>query len=249
MKSFLARTYKFFFGLFLFLLYRKTLNYNELVKGKRVALVGAASSAYNTGLGTYIESFDHVVRINKAPHLLKTGKWDADLGRKSTILFHSFYENEQSGGGSLDLSLYDSLGIRWIINPIAAYSGYRVIFNFYKKYLSKKTMYTLPREQYKKIEKGLNGFQPTIGFCALMSTIESDFSELYITGFTFFKTAFGEGYRNEIREADQAQKFIKEAGVHNPDYEFTYFLKLLKNNQHKKITMDSTLTGIVASYQ
>jgi hypothetical protein len=244
----IAKFVKFIYGILLYIFYARTLDLQKLLKGKRVAIIGAASSAYNTGKGSYIDSFDFVIRINKAPLILKSGKWKDDIGRRTDILFHSFFENEESGGGPLNMELYDSLGIKYVVNPIASYPGFRVSFNFYKKYLLKRVTYLISRICYKKIAQGLKNYRPTIGFCGLYSVLSCDFSELYITGFTFFKTAFGEGYRDHIRESNQAQLYIKNAGLHNPDLEFKVFLNLLKTSESKNIIMDDTLKAIVESH-
>jgi len=233
-------------GLVLFALYGRRIHLASVLRGKRVAIVGAANSAYHTGKGAWIDGFDYVIRINRAPYVLQLGEWNKDIGTKTDILFHSFYENDRSGGGPLDFSLYDSLQIRYVVNPVADYSGYRVSFNFYKKYLLKRTTFLLPKEIYLRIGKPLRPFKPTIGFCALMSVLETDFSELYITGFTFFRTAFGDGYRDAVKEASQVRKLIKDEGLHDPDLEFEVFSQLLKQHKSRNINLDTGLSAILA---
>ncbi|QOI97861.1 MAG: glycosyltransferase family 29 protein [Flammeovirgaceae bacterium] len=245
--DFIIKLFRFVYGLLLFSIFRRTINLERLLLGKRVAIIGAANSAFHTGKGEYIDGFDVVIRVNKAPLLLKQGEWKEDIGTKADILFHSFYENERSGGGPLNLALYDSLNIRYLINPISEFSGYRVIFNFYKKYLLTRTVFTLPRKLFKKIKSDLGTYKPTIGFCALYAVLHTNFSELYITGFTFFRTAFGEGYRNEMREPGQVREFIKSAGLHDPELELAVFSALLHKNRKKRIVLDSSLSEIVKS--
>jgi len=243
--SILSKGLRFIYGLFLFFHCKRVLDIQTVLKGKRVAIVGAASSAFNSGKGSYIDGFDVVIRINKAGLLLKDGKWKQDIGAKTDILFHSFFENEQSGGGPLDLALFDSLGIRYLVNPIAAYEGYRVTFNFYKKYVTNRITYSLSKNWYQALKKKLGKFRPTIGFCALSAALNSEFSELYITGFTFFKTPFGEGYRDAMKDTHQVQQHIRQAGLHDPDLEFRLFLDQLAANREKNIKMDDTLLAIV----
>jgi hypothetical protein len=91
----------------------------------------------------------------------------------------------------------------------------------------------------------LKGYRPTIGFCALKAVLDLNFSELYISGFTFFKTTYAEGYRDKIRQVVEVQKHINDQNLHNPDLELEYFLRLLVQNQGKKILMDDTLQSIV----
>jgi hypothetical protein len=246
--TFLTKSFHFIVGVLLYLFYSKKLDFTSLLKNKRVAIVGAANSAYQTGKGSYLDGFDYVIRINKAPHLVHANTWAEDIGTRTDILFHSFFENEQSGGGKLDMAIYDKQGIKFIINPIAAYAGYRVTFNFYKKYLVSRKTYSLDKKWFQELETKLDGFRPTIGFCALSAVLRADFSELYITGFTFFKTAFGEGYRDHMKDSDSVRSFIKDAGIHNPDKEFEVFCTILRSNINKNVVLDPTLKAIVIQH-
>lgn len=217
----------------------------QILKGKRIAIVGAASSALNTGKGKYIDEFDFVIRVNKATALIESGKFKEDIGSRVDILFHSFFENDFSGGGPLDFSLFDRLGIQYVINPIPTYFGWRQLFNFYKKYLLKRTTYTIPLSLYDGVDEIFKPYRPTTGFCALLTLLQSDFSELYITGFTFFKTPYADGYRDALKDVDVNKKYIADSKQHNPEIEFVEFKKLLMQNVKKNITLDSTLKEIV----
>jgi hypothetical protein len=243
----LAKIYRALYGFVLMMRFTKRFDKSILVK-KRIAIVGPASSAYNTNRGEFIDGFDYVVRINKAPHLVDTKKWAPDIGTRTDILFHSFFENEETGGGKLDLALYDRQGVKYIINPIAAYPGYRVTFNFYKKYLSKRTVYSLDKVWYRNLVARLDGFRPTIGICGLSAIMESDFSELYITGFTFYKTPFGAGYRDHMKDGDKALAVIRAAGLHDPEKEFEAFCNIYKKHSRKNIIADDTLKSILEQY-
>ena len=60
-------------------------------KNKRIAIVGAADSVFDEKNGDFIDSFDIVIRINKAALVWDKEKSDY-LGSKFTFLFHSFFE-------------------------------------------------------------------------------------------------------------------------------------------------------------
>jgi hypothetical protein len=224
--------------------YQKTFDLSFL-KGKRIVIVGAASSALNTGKGKYIDDFDVVVRVNKAPVLLQSAKFENDIGKRTDILFHSFYENEFSGGGPLDFELYDRLGISFVINPMPGYWGHRFSFNYYKKYLTPRVVFRLPATVYSFVEGKFTPFRPTTGFFALLTLLQSEFSELYITGFTFFRTPYADGYRDALKDVAVNQKYIAESKQHDPDIEYREFRNLLQLNKHKNIVMDETLASIV----
>lgn len=228
-------------GAIYYVLYCRTIDLKHLLKGKRVAIIGAANSTLNTDLGDYIDGFDYVIRINKAPYLIQRGVHLNDIGRKTDILFHSFYENEKSGGGKLNIELYNRLGINYLVNPINSLKGKRVIFNFYKKYLAPYKTFTISKPEYDAIQKTLEKHTPTIGFCALMQVLECEYKELYITGFTFFRTPFSSGYRDEIQQPTEVQKLIKNEGHHNIDLEFTLFSKKIRDLKTSKIKLDTVM--------
>ncbi|MDO6390237.1 glycosyltransferase family 29 protein [Pontibacter sp. BT731] len=218
---------------------------SSVLTNKRIAVVGPASSAYNTNNGKYIDGFDFIVRINKAPDIIKSGRFQNDIGTRTDILFHSFFENEFSGGGPLNFNLFNELEIKYVINPIPGYFGRRTVFNFYKKYLKAQTTYLLPKKDYDEIKPKFGAFRPTTGFSALQFLMNSNFKELYITGFTFFKTAYGDGYRDELKDVKINTNFIASEKQHDPDIEFREFKRLLQENAYKNIRMDSELVAIL----
>lgn len=217
----------------------------DVLKGKRIALVGPASSAIGTHFGAYIDKYDLVVRTNKAPLQLEQGINQEHIGSKLDLLFHSFLENDRTGGGWLDFDVYQQLKVRYVVNPFPTNFGMRKVFNFYKKYLKGHDTYTAPKKPYKDIINQFGRYRPTTGFCGLMMLMAADFDELYITGFTFFKTPYAEGYRDHFKEKKDIDKLIKDENQHNPDIEYQQFQKLLKKNSHKKILVDKELQAIL----
>lgn len=217
------------------------------LKGKRIAIIGPADSVFKEKRGKYIDQFDFVVRINKSPIVIQENLFPEYLGQKTDILFHSFYENPKSGGGPLDFDLFLSLGIRYVINPMTGYWGLKFSHNFYKKYLRGESVFRVPFRLYKGLLKTFSPHRPTTGFYALKFVLESDFSELYISGFTFFKTPYVSGYRDHVREVDANKVFMKQENQHNPDLEFRQFLLLLEKHRFKRIILDSTLKEIIES--
>ena len=161
----------------------------KVFKDKRIAIVGPADSAMKESNGPYIDECDYIIRINKAPYALTQAK-APHLGSRTDILFHSFYENNETGGGPLNFDLYDQMNIKFVVNPRNNLSGWRQSFNFYKKYGRKVATYILPAHAYRSMLKPFpTGKRPTVGFAAVHEVLNSRASEVFITGFTFFKTA------------------------------------------------------------
>jgi len=240
---------KLFKGAYALLLMMFSLKFFKAEKefeDKRIAIVGAADSTFNERNGSYIDSFDIVIRVNKAPYSLDEDKIPF-LGSKTNYLFHSFYENNFSGGGPIDWELYNRLGIEKVINPNMTLKGVVTHLNFYKRHLQNKVTYMISRKNYKVITNGLEGYIPTIGFSALMLLLNSDCKELYITGFTFFRTPYAEGYRDELLNMKANIDHISKQGIHNPQLEFKLFKKALYNPKPKKVIFDTELNKIIDS--
>src|SRR5690606_996488 len=97
-------------GFWLFMTCAKIFNPIDFFSNKRVAIVGPADSAYERENGDYIDAFDYIIRINKAP-----SSWIREnekfTGTRTDIWYHSFFENEESGGGPLSPELLKERGI------------------------------------------------------------------------------------------------------------------------------------------
>jgi hypothetical protein len=234
-------------GLYYLINNTQTLDPRTFFEGKRIAIVGPADSAYVKDNGSYIDSFDYVIRINKAPH-----SWNSEkskfIGSKTDLWFHSFFENKESGGGKLDLDLIQDLHIKYLINPRTDFEAWRRTFNFYKKYNQPFPIYHLPTNLYDQIQILFpEGLKPTIGFTALASGLKSNCAELFITGFTFFKTPYAKGYRDHLLDMEENKKHFKKQGIHDADLEFELFQKSLIETKCDKVILDSKLQEILDS--
>ncbi len=218
----------------------------DVFKGRRIAVVGAADSAFEKENGAYIDSFDIIVRVNKAPH-----SWSPEkakfIGSRTDVLFHSFYENADSGGGPIDFELYEQQGIKYIVNPNNNLKGLRVHLNYFKRKLNDHVTYLLPKNFYKQMTRNFGAWTPTVGYSGLYSVLHSGCSEIYITGFTFFKTPYANDYRDHLQNLNNNNEHIKNQGLHNPDLEFKEFLRNLDEIKPKDthIILDPMLLKII----
>ncbi|PKD16758.1 hypothetical protein APR41_08100 [Salegentibacter salinarum] len=218
----------------------------KIFYNKSVAVVGPADSAYDQENGPIIDTYDYVIRMNKAL-VTWNPKNEKYLGSKTDILFHNFHENMDSGGGGpLDWNLFNKFGVQYLIQPRFDKNGWQWMFNYFKKYLNtNNAIYMLPYSDYKKISKLFDEYHPTRGFYVLYSALTSQCEEVFITGFTFFKTPYAEGYRDNIRDVKANKMHIQNQGLHNPDLEYEYFLKLVKKSPIKRISVDEKLYDIL----
>lgn len=213
-------------------------------RNKRVAVIGAADSAFEKENGEYINGFDYIVRINKAPHSLTPEK-HRFIGNRTDVLFHSFFELTEGGGGVIDWELYQKQGVQFLINPNNDFKGLVAHLNYFKRHFHKNKTYLLPHSLYKEITRNFGKWVPTVGFSALYTVLNSGCKEVYITGFTFFKTPYADDYRDEVKDVEKNTKFMKKQGFHNPDLELREFMTQAKENKEINIIMDEALTSIV----
>lgn len=234
---------KAIYGLILMSIGLKKFDPKRIFKNKRVAIVGPADSAYKSENAAYIDSFDYVIRINKAIVNWKPEN-EKYIGTKTDVLLHNFLENEKTGGGNLDFKLFEKHNIKYVLNPIPSYFGFRNIFNFYKKYSKPHKTYIGYKPVYQKYIERFKPQRPTTGFSGLMMTLEADFKELFITGITFFKTPYKEGYRDQLNDLKKNEEHIKKENLHLPDVEFEVFLGFI-NSHNKNIIVDEKLFAIL----
>ncbi len=232
------------YAIFLMIFSLKIFDPKKEFKNKRIAIIGAADSAFAESNGVLINSYDIVIRINKAPN-----SWDSEkadyIGSKFTYLFHSFYENNFSGGGPIDWEYFDTLGIEKVINPNCTKKGLYTHLSYYKRHLLFRKTYLLSKENYRVLSNELEGFIPTVGYSALAVVLQSECKEIFITGFTFFKTPYAKGYRKDLEDPETNQKHIENQGLHNPDLEFEAFKKALKLSPCGNIHFDKELQRLL----
>ncbi len=240
----IKRIYSFLIGSLLFKMKCKTFDPNLHFKNKRIAIIGSADSCLKEKNGEYIDGFDFVIRINKA--LVNWDKRHEDfIGSKTDILIHSFNENIYVGGGKLDFKIFREHKLRYLLNAKNRPYNKHQILNVYKKYKVFSKIYILKNLEYLECEELFKGFKPTNGFRALHMVLTSEAKEVYITGMTFFKTPYKQGYRDHVLDLKVIKKELKENGLHSPDLEFKLFLMLLKKSKGN-VLMDSTLEAIIA---
>ena len=231
-------------GAFLTLRYRRVLDIQELFAGKRVAIVGPAGSLYDVANGALIDDYDYVVRINKALVKWPQGK-EAYTGSRTDILFHSLFENMDTGGGPLDFDLYATYGVRYVVNPRNTLPGWRLAFNFYKKYLSRLPLYVLPIALYQQCVRQFGPLRPTIGYTALYAALMSPCKEVFITGFTFFRTPYAPDYREKLADMKANAAHIDAQGIHDPELELRLFIQSLREARAQRVVLDQQLRAII----
>lgn len=194
---------------------------NDYFKNKRVALVGAADSAFLEKKGAYIDGFDVVVRINKGVEAIADNS--EFIGTRTDILFHSLNSSSDERVGSpitIDLwKRHEVKLLQFSYNKVFR-DGYQ-LKKFLKETKGSFKVGEMSKDLFLSNESVIAPYSPTNGFIAFNTIVQCMPKELYITGMTFFKTPHGRGYR----PGDKAfwDGFFKsDVTNHNPDSEYQY---------------------------
>ena len=217
----------------------------RILAGKKVAVIGAAATALSVERGPFIDRHDFVIRLNRALVSWKPEN-ERFIGTKSNILLHNFHENNDTGGaGKLDLALFARRGVQYLVQARVDASGIRTVLNFYRKYRQAYPVYLTSPRRYAEIKSWFGRHYPTRGFCALALVLQVPCKQVFITGFTFFKTPYQAGYREEQPDVSAALRHIKQQDMHNPEIELQRFLELVRASSVEIILLDEFLYELV----
>jgi hypothetical protein len=187
-------------------------SYEAYLKNKRVVLVGPAPSIIDSKLGKNIDSFDVVVRLNKAlplkNHLI------ADIGSRTDILYNCMNPSEECGG-KINYDVLQKAGIKYLIGaypPLEQMDNTKLrlrkdLHDFYRN--SRGKLHDIKFGYFDHINyftKLWNKMKlPNTGIMAILDLLQYDIKELHITGITFFKG----GYYHEYRPYNEKQVLNK----------------------------------------
>lgn len=195
---------------------------DQIVKGKKVILTGPGDYVQGTGRGSWVESFDIVVRVNfqwPLPAGLR-----ADLGQRIDVLYHCC---------NLDFSVRDLFQedfaqLKCVCAEQNAQSG------FLKKHcrgLRIPFQYTSP--MIKKINEQA-AILPSTGLTAICDLLESPLAELHVFGMTFWSSACYDGYKSSSARKIRRTGNALVGGWHDPAGERHFVCTLIEKDTRLK---------------
>jgi len=221
---------------------KKLSNYLD---GKRVVIVGPAACIVDSEQAELINSYDVVVRLNKAlpiPSELKK-----DVGTRTDILYNCMNPGEDCGG-VISIKTLRQNKVKYLIGaypPIDKIGSTKLrikkdILEFWAKNRNAFPNFCYTDKGYfLKIWKHMR--LPNTGTIAILDLLRFNIKELYITGITFFKG----GYIRTYRDYDEKGilKHMKKFELHKPSKQLDYACKQLMAD--KRVVMDETLEKII----
>lgn len=188
-----------------------------------VILVGSSSNLLKTKKGSIIDTFEEIVRFNRAP----TTGFEKHVGSKTTVRFcnpHVFLNNEFEGQ---DMEFIPNLTNQKIITPLSItdYEFYRMYDSSCKyEIIDRKQEYSKCMEKYSEkinLDLSYQGHEPSLGLVGVCYYLNKNLvptiygfdveSQNYLSSphYWWNKTKIG-GYHNFEYERKILKNFLKE---------------------------------------
>lgn len=213
--------------------------FSEFVN-KKVVVIGPGEGPTEE-LEAVVSSADICILVNKgyrSGHFLSLAK-----KAKKVILSHCLYEDEERGGGVLDEATLAEINVQKIIYPLSEKNLHKHYLNVSRKLKKDFEIIAIKKDWYEKVVYRLDGYRPNTGFATLALLIQAGCKDLYIHGFTFFRTPYQSNYTDNLSKASDAISVIESGGNHNPDKDLLFFKELIKDRQN--IQLSDAMKSIV----
>tara|TARA_B100000424_G_scaffold271414_1_gene274018 strand:+ start:2720 stop:3451 length:732 start_codon:yes stop_codon:yes gene_type:complete len=182
---------------------KNNIDLKEFLDNKSVVIIGPASCVLKNKNGSFIDSFDVVVRVNRGVE--PTDTYPEYIGQRCDLLYNCLYEHPDNGG-IIDLKYFSKKGVKSIIyHPKVSFQG--VATNsppdgmakgaLNKIQNSKYSSHMIDYQFYNSISKQTK-CRPNTGYIAIHHLLSYNIKTLFITGYTFYMDKFMSGYKDHV---------------------------------------------------
>ena len=229
--------------------------YNDFLKGKRVAIVGPSKHILLEKNGAKIDDYDVVIRLKWLP-MKGFNIFKDSIGDDTHVMYSSAVNHREE---------YDVLSesdIKFTRHPECnvGSESENTVYNDITAMVYTAEQYAFIMEEYAEENgyaklaalKNINSTKPRyniwpqLGFNAIMESIASDAKEVHITGFTMYH---GGGHMLQKNKPAHHNRAIVEK--HNGVLEVLMLSDVVRyiEKKEKKITLDSILRKILNAYE
>lgn len=215
----------------------------EAFRGARIIILGPAETVFDDLVGTRVDDFDIVVRLNNGISLAATRP--EVLGTRTDILVHNMREDGARGAGAIPAAFLHDAGVRTLICPNWGSSSLRRRYRDKRDRLASfpaPRIEILPRNFMTRLRADLSGRAPTVGISAILYFLTCEVETLAIYGFTFFETRYADGYNDAVRTPEEARAWVDTAGAHEPLSEKAVLKARLPRARAKTVILGRNVT-------
>lgn len=212
--------------------------FSEYVANKRIALVGPASTLQETEMGSFIDSFDLVVRLNHAWPLPE--QFQQDIGRRVDIIYHNMNFKDQPMNKKV-ISQMRHGGVTWLVSTHPAEEKrFRHRLRRFKKMNNGTLLFrAFPGWLKKRMQRKVK--HPNAGIMAIEDLLRFPIKHLYVTGFSFYTT----GYMNYPNyHPNYAKKAVRH---HDQNQNKSYFCRILA--RESRVEVDPVIARLLEEHQ
>lgn len=209
--------------------------YGALLERKRVALVGPSRSVVGSGQGERLEAFDLVVRVNfqwPVPPALVV-----DVGERMDILYHCC-----NGDVPIDRLFQPGFERTRFVCWQFGIDSHEL-----QRYCAKVAVPELEVSSvFEQLAARMNAF-PTTGTTAIHDLLSYDIDRLYVTGMTFFREPYYDGYPTGGRSSAREERGAGagRVGIHDVPAQFELLRRIQASDP--RLGVDATLGELLAS--
>ena len=193
--------------------------YRDFLKGKSVALIASGGSLKGKGHGSFIDSFEVVIRVNRALPLSDDDK--DDVGTRTDILYNTL-DGFPDAGGPIDGHLWKRCGVKFICStyPKSEY------FTYPERSVGLDSIVPtrwVSDELYYPIKESVVG-RPNSGTVSLVDLLSFDIEEVRLFGLDFFRTLYDVNYLKEGGNVKDFERLLAtNPDRHDPDSQYLFF--------------------------
>lgn len=211
--------------------------FNDYLKGKNVILVGPSPYLEGKGRGTFIDSFDVVIRFNRGWNIPESQH--ADYGSKTDIRWHCMSPTLPNGGEfAIDKMLEHN--VKWLASQFPKNLDYfhHDIEAFESLNQNQiKFHYFADLVYYLNINRALKT-RPNVGPTALAELINYDINSIHLSGITFFQDGWQKGYK----VTSETPKDVLLGHAQEPQM---HLVKLILENESNLFSVDKEIKNIL----
>lgn len=216
--------------------------FKNLIKGKKVLLLGPASHILNPENTSDFKNFDVIVKLNKMVE--KASFSDEELNNRNDILYHCLQIDLPNGDLPYSVETWKSKGVKHLRIPFTgATAHYRMNINrFIKSNLSVGIEFsTIPIDVFNQINIDCDNTLPSTGILAISDLLLQEPEILHIRGLTFGRTGYSKEYKNDQWHKNKDHR--KRTTKHNLEKQILLFKRLYKNSDN--IVVDNELKEVL----
>lgn len=214
----------------------------ELLTGKSVVLVAPSSSLDGKGRGSYIDSFDVVVRLNWGAQIPQEAH--ADHGSRTDILYKRLLKL-----GKLDfpeLEEFKVAGVKHIVAVERAANKDTPNLLHFRQVVGDSIPWDLAGDVRAELRMATDT-SPLIGLIAVAHMLRYPLANLTLVGFDFYNTGYPEWYGGKNYRQAMRRQEGKIGPTHNAPKQIRYLAQL--KHRESRLRFDATLSSITWEYE